>query len=371
MPIPRSPQTRPPASLLRRLHAWVDGDLASLPPRDQARLVASQEQQTRVALDQLLMLMMIAAAIKVGLVVAEIWPTGLAAWKHLLALALLVGAQRAYHRTRKLLIEGVAATIFVLALIVILADPSPGWTRNPALALGWVWLLAALGIPLLARLRSVLVFASLLIVAAILFVALVPNSEAHRFGMLLYVLISIAGGILLRRLRSDMALEHRRTTDSVAARANTDPLTGLANRRGWRELAPELLAQCEQDERAVSLLFIDLDHFKDLNDQQGHAAGDDALQRIGEVLQARVGPGLAARFGGEEFVCLLPGMDADAATDFASELREALLLPPDPLTFSGGIARWHPSESIHELLARGDAAMYRAKQAGRDRVLLG
>lgn len=370
MSSPTSPPT-PPATPLRRLHALVDGGLANLSTGDRARLVAWQEQRTRVALDQLLVLMMIAAAIKVALVVTGVWPTGLAPWEHVLALALLVCAQWAYHRTRLLLLEGLAATVFVAALIVILADPSPGWTRNPALALGWAWLLAALGIPLLARLRSVMIFACVLIVAAIVFVALVPSSEAQRYGIMLYVLISIAGGILLRRLRSDMALEHRRTTESVAASANIDPLTGLANRRGWRDLAPELLANCAQDERAVSLLFIDLDHFKDLNDRQGHAAGDDALQRVGELLQARVNPGLAVRLGGEEFVCLLPGMDADAAAEFASELRDALLLPPDPLTFSGGIARWHPSESIHELLARGDAAMYRAKQTGRDRVLIG
>lgn len=359
------------SSLPKRLHVLIDGSLATLPSIDRERIVAWQEQRTRAALGLLLKLLTMAATLKVALVLAGIWPTVLPAWQHVVALAILIGSQWGYQRTRRLLGEAATATIFMLALIVILADPAVGWTRHPALAMGWVWVLGALGIPLLARLRSVLVFAALLIVATLLFVALVPETPAERLGIMLYLLISLAGGTLLRRLRSDMTLAHRRTTESVAASANTDVLTMLANRRGWRDLAPALLADCADNDRPVSLLFIDLDHFKDLNDRHGHAAGDHALHRVGALLNARIGHGLAARLGGEEFVCLLPGMDTQAATLFAKSLREAMLEPPQPLTFSGGIVQWHPGEGMHELLARGDAAMYRAKQTGRDRFVFG
>ena len=368
------PPSRPSAKrsrVVQRLLVLVDGELAHLPPRDRARLVTWQEVRTRTALGQMLALLTVAAACKVALVVAGLWPVGLPSWQHLGALALLVGARHAYQRATRLPSEGAAAAVFLFALVVILVDPAPGWTDRPVRALGWVWLLAALGIPLLARLRSVVVFCLLLIGAAVVFFWSMPNIASEHLPIGLYLGMSIAGGLLLRRLRSDMSLSHYRTTEAVTASANTDMLTMLANRRGWREKAPRLLEECAQAERPICLLFIDLDHFKRLNDVHGHAAGDQALVRVGTLLRETVGSGLAARLGGEEFVCLLPGMEAQEAVWFAEALRESLMHPPGELTFSGGVAQWHPSESLPELLARGDAAMYRAKQAGRDQIVVG
>lgn len=368
---PHAPQSSSNSGVRQRLLELVDGELARLPPHDRKRLVAWQEIRTRAALRQLFSLLLVAAACKVALLLAGIWPTALPAWQHLLALAFLAGARLTYTQTRSLASEGAAATTFIIALIVILADPSPDWATHPAQSLGWLWLLGSLGIPVLARLRSVVVFALLLVAAAALLLALIPASSGERFGMMLYLSISIAGGILLRRLRSDLTLDHRRATEAVAAAANTDALTSLANRRGWREQAPRALEECTEDGRPITLLFIDLDHFKQINDLQGHAAGDNALRRVGALLKDSVVAGVAARLGGEEFVCLLPGLDAQATCDFATSLRESLLQPPGPLTFSAGIAQWMPGESLAELLARGDAAMYRAKQSGRDQLIVG
>lgn len=354
----------------QRLLALFEGELGRLPPQERARLVAWQEIRTRAAFGHLLSLLAAIATGKVAMVLIGVWPSGLPPWMHGIAVVLLLLARLGYARSRQLMSEGVAAALFLLGLVTILADPKPGWwVDQPGLTLGWVWLLAALGIPLLARLRSVVVFCGLLLAAAALFFVTVPSPGREGLSILLYLVVSIAGGLLLRRLRSDMSLDYRRSTEAVTRAANTDALTGLPNRRGWREQAPPMLARFASSNMPISLLFIDLDHFKQRNDVHGHAAGDDALRRVGQLLAARIDVGFAARLGGEEFVCLLPGLDANAATLFAHSLRKALAQDPDPLTFSGGIAQWHPGEDLTELLGRGDAAMYRAKQAGRDRVL--
>ena len=348
-----------------------EGELAGLPRRERRRMTAWQEQRTRVALGQMLSLLTAAAAVKVVLVVFGLWTVGLPEWLHGAAWAVMAAARWGYGHARRLLTEGAVVTVFLIALVVILVDPAPGWADRPVRALGWIWLLAALGIPLLARLRSVLVFELLLFAAASLVFLLVPIGATERLTIMLYLATSIAGGVLLRRLRSDMALSHYRTTQAATASANTDMLTSLANRRGWRAQAPRMLEECFQKGEPISLLFMDLDHFKRLNDEHGHAAGDDALVRVGTLLKDCIGRGLAARLGGEEFVCLLPGMDAQEAVWFAEALRESLMHPPGAVSFSGGVVQWIPRESLAELLARADAAMYRAKQAGRDRVLLG
>ena len=363
-----SPQT---LKLGQRLLVLVEGELARLPPRERARLTLWQENRTRAALGDLMSLLAVITSIKVALVLTGVWPAGLVPWAHGIALIFVLLGRWGYAHARRLGIEATAAILFLLGLITILADPAPRWwIDQPALTLGWIWLLAALGIPLLARLASVVVFCSLLIAAAALFFMMDPIPGRATFAILLYLLVSIAGGLFLRRLRSDMSLDYRRSNESVTHAANTDALTGLPNRRGWREQAPQLLAEHATSNKPLSLLFIDLDHFKERNDLHGHAAGDATLHRVGQLLGERLAAGMAARLGGEEFVCLLPGLDEHAALLFAHSLREALAQGADPLTFSGGVAQWRPGEDLTELLARGDAAMYCAKQAGRDCVLL-
>lgn len=371
MPDPEDTRPSRRSGPLQRLLFLVEGELAYLPPRDRRRMVAWQERRLRIALGHMFSLLMLLAACKVLLLVAGVWPTTMPVWTSVGALVVLAATRVAYGRAGGLAGEGISATIFLLALIALLADPSLDWAEHPGLALGWVWLLGALGIPLLVRLQSVVVFVLVLVIAVFAFFSLVPVAPQERLQLLLYLSISFAGGLLLRRMRSDASMDYRRTTEAVTASANTDALTSLANRRGWREQAPALLAKCARDNRAVSLLFIDLDYFKNLNDLHGHAVGDDALRRVGDLLKTRIGEGLAARLGGEEFVCLLPGLDKDDASDFAGSLRESLQVPPFPLTFSGGIAQWQSGESLHELLARGDAAMYQAKESGRDNIIQG
>ncbi|MFA5939794.1 MAG: GGDEF domain-containing protein [Sinimarinibacterium sp.] len=160
-----------------------------------------------------------------------------------------------------------------------------------------------------------------------------------------------------------------------------DGLTGLPNRAWFERDATRVLAQARREQVAVSVILIDVDHFKLLNDSSGHAAGDDCLRRIGELLIGRYATrplDLRARIGGEEFVVLLYGADADGARQATEQLvRDVRGLgmphPGSPLldvvTISAGLERGIPQadEDIWPLVARADGALYEAKRGGRNR----
>lgn len=165
-----------------------------------------------------------------------------------------------------------------------------------------------------------------------------------------------------------------RLQEELRDAANSDPLTGLPNRRRLDELAKQMLTGNEQP---LSVLMVDADHFKAINDRVGHAGGDEALCWLGSHLRvhARV-TDVIARLGGEEFVLLLPNADLAAAQHLAHRLCDAvseapLLLNGETLhlTVSIGVAERKPEDrDLHALLSRADEAMYRAKAAGRNRV---
>jgi diguanylate cyclase (GGDEF)-like protein len=154
--------------------------------------------------------------------------------------------------------------------------------------------------------------------------------------------------------------------------AQTDPLTGLANRRQFERQSAALMHNARRHGDQLLALLIDLDHFKQVNDERGHAQGDAALVLMAKTLQKLVRPGdCAARFGGEEFVLLLARTQAEGAIAFDRRLREALASAAAQelgfkLNYSAGWALLRPGDRhIHDLLQRADAALYRAKQEGR------
>jgi diguanylate cyclase (GGDEF)-like protein len=166
--------------------------------------------------------------------------------------------------------------------------------------------------------------------------------------------------------------------EELAARllADTDPLTGLLNRRAFFEHAGPVWSTALRSNRHLSVLMADIDHFKEINDGYGHAMGDKVLAEISRLLAAACRSGdIAARWGGEEFVLLLPETDAAQACQLAERLRgeiECLKFGSAGqgfrLSASFGIAQLGDHESLDKLIHDADAWLYRAKQTGRNRV---
>ncbi len=159
----------------------------------------------------------------------------------------------------------------------------------------------------------------------------------------------------------------------LAAEARTDALTGLFNRRGFDERATLELARARREAGSLAVAVFDIDHFKRINDEWGHEVGDRVLARTAGLVAAQARDiDIVARFGGEEFVVLLPGCDAADARAFAERVCAALPtgataeLPP--VRVSVGVTAGLAPASTHDLLHAADAALYGAKRAGRDRI---
>jgi diguanylate cyclase (GGDEF)-like protein len=173
-------------------------------------------------------------------------------------------------------------------------------------------------------------------------------------------------------------LELLAANERLARLAAQDPLTGLANRRQFQERLRQDMAQHRRHGTPGSLVMLDLDHFKQVNDTHGHATGDLVLMEAADRVKAALRPSdVAARIGGEEFAVLLPDSDIGNAVTVAERLRSALtelvVFAPDgrpvSVTASIGVAAWqHDDRDERDLLERADQALYAAKHAGRDNI---
>jgi diguanylate cyclase (GGDEF)-like protein len=186
------------------------------------------------------------------------------------------------------------------------------------------------------------------------------------------------------RLTNDLSIAMRETTrknralqmenETMRILASMDDLTGLATREMLEEALHRETARTRRKSECLSLVFADLDDFKLMNERFGHAAGDRILARLGEIFNSRLRTGdMAIRFGGDEFVLLLPDTTRDAAVAIAERLRvdvESLHVPecPCPMTISVGVASWMAGDGDEKLVACADAAHSRAKGNGGNRV---
>jgi diguanylate cyclase (GGDEF)-like protein len=172
-----------------------------------------------------------------------------------------------------------------------------------------------------------------------------------------------------------VALENARLHGMVERQALVDGLTGLANRRACSEALQAETARAERLETPLCVVLADLDEFKDVNDAYGHAVGDEVLRAFAGVLRETLRDSdVAGRWGGEEFLLLLPGADEEGAAQLAERVRAALSGREIPgaaglsVTASFGVAEYEPQSSIEQLVAAADRALYRAKRGGKDRV---
>lgn len=177
----------------------------------------------------------------------------------------------------------------------------------------------------------------------------------------------------LAALAIDRARLHARTV----AMAEVDGLTGVYNRRHYTKTLTQALAQRERAGTELAIVVFDLDHFKGYNDRLGHLVGDELLKGVARLLVEQVrGSDMVARYGGEEFVVLLRETPAAGAVAVAEKLRAAIKQASladgkvNGLTLSAGVAQARPGDSVEQLFARADAALYAAKAAGRDQVMM-
>lgn len=177
-----------------------------------------------------------------------------------------------------------------------------------------------------------------------------------------------------------LALRNLQLREQLRELSIRDPLTGLLNRRYLEESMQREMSRAFRKDVPLSVIMLDVDHFKQFNDTFGHEAGDHVLQEVGQLLHKQVrGSDIACRFGGEEFTLILPEADRAAARDKAEAIRIAvkglqLISGKQSLgkvTISLGVASFpEDGETFQQLMARADAALYRAKASGRDRVEL-
>jgi diguanylate cyclase (GGDEF)-like protein len=204
----------------------------------------------------------------------------------------------------------------------------------------------------------------------------------------LFWALTNANPVIARNLLFGMSQKLRANNDTVRAvrqqaardqqQALFDALTNLHNRRWFEGALSRQMQRAQREDRPLALLMIDIDHFKRFNDEFGHAAGDVVLQHVARHLRSRSRPtDLVARWGGEEFVALLPDTAREEALAIAGRLRESIatltVQLPDksvmpPVTMSLGLACLAADETAERFFARADGALYRAKNAGRNRV---
>ena len=277
-----------------------------------------------------------------------------------LALLLMLNVRRIPLRLveRTLLVAATGA--FALQLLHAVRNGTP-----PAATLHFAVISLSVTAFIVLRARHAALYATVLYGALLTALALHPPSDLQlttQTGAILTLVATLG-------LYSDKLIRSRAQAQTLWHLAHTDPLTGLHNRRALYDRIEALLAASAP----CALLLLDLDHFKRVNDEHGHLVGDLALQHVARTLQAHVrAEDTVARWGGEEFLVLLPGATRAYANDIAQRLCEAVRDAHDPqlprLTISVGVALAAPGDTVSSWTARADTRLYQAKQGGRDRV---
>lgn len=200
-------------------------------------------------------------------------------------------------------------------------------------------------------------------------VLLIFQVAQHQVTDGLAIAVGCIAVVLLAAIRmSQLMRQLEQQAATIREMSYTDDLTGLPNRRAWIIELPRAIERARRNSVPLSVAMVDIDRFKLFNDTYGHPAGDKLLTAVGAAWQQRLREvDYLARYGGEEFLVLLPDVEGVRAGQVVDRLRNDT---PLGQTFSAGIATWDGRETSDELVARADAALYAAKQAGRNRTVL-
>ncbi|MBX3767691.1 GGDEF domain-containing protein [Ralstonia pickettii] len=207
-----------------------------------------------------------------------------------------------------------------------------------------------------------------------IFTASAPKADIHKawLGLLLYQPICIAAAAVIHHYLLRAMARHFAAERSLADRANTDHLTGMLARQRFFELGGFAVERAQHHAEPLCALYLDVDHFKTINDTWGHAAGDEALVALSEALARVLRPkDLFGRLGGDEFAVLLPGCGLDDTLAVVDRIKAAVAAsesPVGPLTISVGAAPLRRGQDLARLLADADVGLMEAKRQGRNRV---
>jgi diguanylate cyclase (GGDEF)-like protein len=202
-------------------------------------------------------------------------------------------------------------------------------------------------------------------------------SQAYSFGSVLNLIEVIIVHILLLRFyegsRAEAYRDLRSKNQRIQILADTDKLTTLYNREKLDQSLSDMLKTFIPEGKPLAMLIVDIDHFKRINDEDGHLTGDKVLKGVASKLQSRMREGdLLARWGGEEFVVVLPYATLENAMDLADRLRLHIseeMIEGKQVTVSIGVTQCESIDTVESLFGRADKALYQAKLEGRDRVI--
>ena len=256
---------------------------------------------------------------------------------------------------------------------VFLSIPTPGEGGQLAIRTGLFQLLPIALLALLARPFAVACLVVVMLGIAYVRIAMhgVPNTGAALYW--LYTATTVAFGLLMGRFLRDYAVSAFRLRQRMRKQTITDELTGLLNRAGWNRDAAEAYAVATRRGLPVSFAFLDIDFFKAVNDTYGHETGDKVLQMLGRILAERAAPdSFVARLGGEEFVVMFIDQTPDQVEGFVMRVRSEFEHAADEYStrVSAGVAHRQPGETMSGQLRRADIALYEAKAAGRDQMVV-
>lgn len=256
------------------------------------------------------------------------------------------------------------AVVFLIGILSIVLPTYITYPKAFRLLLLSVWVSASVSVLLISNrfdLQLKVILTLLAYLAALSFI-IRPISR------------KVVEGIRLNILNESLMGQLSESLNKVSHQANTDALTGLMNRHALNQILGEQITAGERRHTVFSLLMMDVDYFKSINDTYGHDVGDLALKHVASTVSSQVRTGeFCARFGGEEFVVLLPSMEEREALVVAERIRAAVEASPLPepshqITLSIGVATYRPGMTADELLKAADTQVYAAKNNGRNQV---